>query len=277
MRGSIWVGDLVRAHVALWPVDETTRQEIMLILGLSPLQQAEDVSAAPRTSVPRAGPSTITGSGPSLPSDTLPPAGTPTTSAGPSPTVIESTLDPVAENDAGPEPLTALPLSPGDLADVPLPFSPLLLPRWTRSILSAALASPDADGPPDLDKLVEMAGRRQSVKSLPRLPKSTLRRGVQVLLDTGPGMELFARDQETLVARIREVVGPTLVQVRRFRGTPARRASFGPQTGRNTYTPPRAGTPVLLLTDLSIGGIPVGETASVSEWLDFATTELPWV
>ena len=132
---------------------------------------------------------------------------------------------------------------------------PLLPPGQAGSILAAAVETRDLNGPVDIDRLVETVARARPVQRLPRLPLSSLVRGVQLLVDTGVGMEPFARDQQELASELRRVIGRSRVTELHFRNTPTRGAGSGPVwTWASYYVPPAPGTPVLVLTDLGIGG-----------------------
>jgi hypothetical protein len=139
-------------------------------------------------------------------------------------------------------------------------LEPLLHPRWSRAILSSALATFQEDGPLDTDGIVEKAARCQPITSLPRRRLPTLRLGIQLLLDRGGGMMPFARDQESRVQQLR------------FADSPLRGNGPGSRfTWRRRYDPPSAGTPVVLLTDLGIArrrAPTVG--AEEHEWREFA-------
>src|SRR5262249_53531347 len=97
---------------------------------------------------------------------------------------------------------------------------PLLPPGRASSILAAVVETRDLNGPVDIDRLVETVARARPVQQLPRLPVSSLVRGVQLLVDTGLGMEPFARDQQELASELRRVVGGSRVTELRFRNTP---------------------------------------------------------
>ena len=131
---------------------------------------------------------------------------------------------------------------------------PLLPPGRASSILAVAVETQDLNGPVDIDRLVETVARARPVQQLPRLPLSSLVRGVQLLVDTGLGMEPFARDQQELASELRRVVGRSRVTELRFRNTPTRGAGSGPVWTWASYLPAAPGTPVLVLTDLGIGG-----------------------
>lgn len=153
-------------------------------------------------------------------------------------------------------------------------LEPLLLPVWTRALLSGALSSRNDDGPLDVKKVVERVASGEPSARLPRRPRPTLARGVQVLVDRGETMLPFFEDQEGLEGEIKKVVGEGRAQILYFDGNPARKAGPGSRSGWKTYTEhhmPRAGTVVLLLTDLGVGR-PLSPFARTGEreWVAFA-------
>src|SRR5206468_10029090 len=97
-------------------------------------------------------------------------------------------------------------LNPDD-ADALPPIMPLLRPKWSRGVLAAANETTVSDGPIDVERMVERAARVEPVVTVPRLPRPSLHRGVQLLVDIGEGMQPFRRDQEVLVEVARETVG----------------------------------------------------------------------
>lgn len=151
------------------------------------------------------------------------------------------------------------------------PLEPLLVPEWTRAILSTALSTACGEGDVDVERVAERIARREAVTAVPRLPLTTLRRGVQVLVDQGQGMQPFMRDLTAIQGEIRRVAGEHRARVLRFAGTPLRAAGAGPRGRWGEYLPPPRGTPVLLLTDLGIGRPQLSaDPATVEEWLELA-------
>jgi hypothetical protein len=271
-RGAIWLGDLVRAFAALDPQDDAQRRDIMALLRLEQ-PAAEDATdthddAGPHPD-PTGGPDRpAPAPSPTQPHDTPAPAAAPASQPG-----IISRLERIASGVADRVALpTGLGTSRGDQGYAPPPFAPLFVPRWVRGILGAALATDGGDGPVDVDRVVELLVRRQGLTSLPRLPWPTLRRGVQVLTDVGPAMAPFSRDQASLLAAITQVIGTGRIQTLRFVGCPSRGVTPGTLRRPSAYSPPPAGTVVLLLTDLGIGRAGLGESAMVQEWEALALT-----
>ncbi|MFL6208019.1 MAG: hypothetical protein ACJ74W_04175 [Pyrinomonadaceae bacterium] len=186
---------------------------------------------------------------------------------------VEMTFAPSAQEGwiAGVEPLTLAPVKPfppqEEQVDVsPPPLEPLFAAQWTRGILSAALATNDEEGSLDVERITEMLANYEHVERIPTITLRTLRRGAHLLLDTGPGLMPFMRDEVWLTKEIRQIVGASNVQVFRFVGSPLRGAGVGAQPWPE-YSLPLPGTPVVLLTDLGIG-----RPALAADWAD----ELEW-
>jgi len=153
----------------------------------------------------------------------------------------------------------------------PLPYEPLLAPGRAPSIIAAVTATALEENEPDPDALVELIADGRAVDRVPHRQRATMVRGVQVLLDHGWGMDPFARDQAELLADIRSVVGRSAVEPVSFRDAPTRGALPEGRRRWQDYVPPAAGTPVLAITDLGIGGPPVHPArARAGEWADFA-------
>jgi hypothetical protein len=149
---------------------------------------------------------------------------------------------------------------------------PLLAPGRAGPILAAAVETRDLNGPVDVDRLVGTVARARPVQRLPRLALASLARGVQLLVDTGLGMEPFARDQQELAIELRRVVGRSGVTELHFRNCPTRGAGTGPLWTWRDYRPPAPGTPVLVLTDLGIGGPRISlQRSQAWEWRALAT------
>jgi hypothetical protein len=263
----ISIADLIVAVKRL-DADGATPREIALILGLVPDTSLDvpgrGTRVRPRAVVPE-----------------------------PAPAVRPEELAPsVEQDDDGLEPGSARPVLPSDFFPIAseafnsfvteplpqeigpqerLPFDPLLLPGWSRAVLSAALSTVAYDGAIEIEAIIPRIATKSPIKWIPRLPRPTMRRGVQLLIDRGPALAPFARDQEWLVEQVRLVAGIDRVEVFEFFTCPTRGGPLD-ETGEPTsYTPPAMGTVVLAMTDLGIGRPPGWtEWAAESEWLDIA-------
>jgi len=150
------------------------------------------------------------------------------------------------------------------------PLIPLLMPQWTRGILSAGLSTWDDEGLLDIEGVTEVLANGENVERFPTLLSLTLGRGVQLLLDKSQAMMPFVRDQAWLLKEIRNVVGADKVEVLRFIGSPGRGAGAGPRPWA-AYQPPPPGVPVVILSDLGIRQpMLASDWADEDEWLAFA-------
>lgn len=167
----------------------------------------------------------------------------------------------------------ALPLSDVSEAQIAArpSFQPLFHPRTTRALLSTALSTRRAEGDIDFDRVLELATQLRPLTALPRRPIATLRLGIQLLIDRGVGMWPFHDDQRRLERSILAVAGRDRVETLYFADSPLR--GSGP-AGRDTwrgYTPPAAGTPAVVLTDLGLARRHRPDIgATEDEWLRFA-------
>ena len=151
-------------------------------------------------------------------------------------------------------------------------FQPLFLPGTMRALIATAFATPNGEGEIDLDLIIERIARQQPLVVLPRTRHSTMRLGIQLLIDRGDGMLPFSADQELLCGAIHEVVGQDRVETLYFDDSPLRKMNEGDRFGRQfAYEPPTPRTPVIMLTDLGLAGRrSTAFGASTAEWLEFA-------
>jgi len=280
-RGDIWVGDLATAIDTLQPCEEQLKKTIAGLLGFYWRGQRTDVQHSspadsrktskakkclqpedpqfkrPPDPGPKAQPSTEK-------SRNLTNLLTPVSDVE---ILIEADLDRPWELE---EPLGQV--EPKHLEADP-PYEPLLDPRWNREILAAAAAAQGAGRRVDIKRLVEKVAKGRPIDTIPVMARRTLARGVQLLIDQGIAMEPFRRDQEEFAAALKAVVGESRVEELIFADCPTR-GCFDPQRlEEKKYPPPQPGTPVLVLSDLGIGGPGLHrERASLTEWTEMATT-----
>jgi hypothetical protein len=151
------------------------------------------------------------------------------------------------------------------------PTQPLFDRLRQRGLLSSSLATHIEEGDLDVERIVATVSRGEPLQYLPRLPVPTLRRGVQVLLDVGQGMDPFAEDQRGLVRALDDVLADDRLEVLRFNGCPTRGVQGESESSYRAWRPPPQGMPLLAVTDLGIGGpILDSERATTAEWLAFA-------
>jgi hypothetical protein len=147
---------------------------------------------------------------------------------------------------------------------------PLFPKRQSRALLGTALATWDASGTPDIPQIVDRLARLQPITQLPVLMAPTLRRGAQILVDTSIAMAPFLLDVERVQTELRQQVTGQSSVVVHFKGCPLRPTQGPDGSEQPTWKAPPRGTPILMLTDLGIGGPPLSEErAGITEWLDF--------
>ena len=97
---------------------------------------------------------------------------------------------------------------------------------------------------------------------------------VQLLLDRGEGMQPYLADLDFLADEFVDVAGRDRVERRTFVGTPLRGLDPDFFTGESAHWEgPAAGSLVLVLTDLGLGGPPASrDRAPASEWRAMAAT-----
>lgn len=266
-------GDLIRAFARLRPTDAASKRAIANALGFDydetlvepppppPPPPPTETSSIEETSKRRqSAPSPSSSSPASSPFNT---------------DLTPSVLRPLPNVTQSPRSWeTATPLAPPPTTKVePPPVEPLLVPRWTRGILSAALARRAAEGEIDIEAVVRTISSGLAFRAVPRRLVPRVGSGVQVLVDAAEAMTPFAEDQLWLSERIRVVAGRDRTEVLGIEHTTTFVAGAGMRLGWDDYFAthvPLPGIVTILLTDLGIGRAPVARWTSPSRWLDFA-------
>ncbi|WP_405834921.1 hypothetical protein [Streptomyces sp. NBC_01176] len=151
-----------------------------------------------------------------------------------------------------------------------MPLPPLFAPRSEAAILQGAMSRREHIGEIDVAPLIRALSYGEPVARIPRRSALTLRHGVEILVDLGPGMVAFRRDQEALMRRMTEVIGRESVRFRYFASTPARGVGPDGRWSWRPYSGPERGATVVLLSDLGLGIRP-GERRDRSEhWTHLA-------
>jgi hypothetical protein len=150
------------------------------------------------------------------------------------------------------------------------PLEPLFPRSQTRGLLTAALATWDSDGPPDIPRAIEKLAQLRPLRELPRERAATLRLGAQLLIDAGLGMAPFLPDVDQLRGEIAHVLATDRTATFHFAGTPRRRCVADGHGEIKPWPVPPRGTPILVITDLGIGKSGASEErAAAAEWLEF--------
>jgi len=161
-------------------------------------------------------------------------------------------------------------LAADETAEPPAPL-PLFSRAQRRGILSAALSTYVDEGDIDLDAAIESLAALRPLTRLPRTRVPTLRRGVQLLIDRGTGMDPFLADQDGLIRQLDDILSKDRLEILYFMECPMRGVADRPGGRRRPWRAPPSAIPVLLVTDLGIGGPPLAEDrATVREWLRFS-------
>lgn len=304
-RGSLFLGDLVKAVSLLRPQDPDTALAMARLLWLGP-GGPESPAPTPRN----ADPTPVPDRAPTRPTDDEPvPAGpsampdrrgvdakdllstSPVPQAQTSlsrtdeqqPLATKLTERPVAFSltltrppspEAPPEDTGGSHADADELPDQPVestPTDPPWTPEWARGVMVAAVSAPVASRRIDQRALLRKASRQQVLRSVPWQHRPSTRRGVQFLLDHSPGMAPFQYDRRWLHGLMTSVAGRDRAEVLRFTGSPRRGVVHADSVVREPYRAPAPGTPVVLVSDLGKLRPPLtGErTARLHEWLDF--------
>lgn len=247
-RGQIWLGDVARAVAALGvdAADLATVSRIANLLGMEISGSAPSPGASGRRD-------------PAPPPEPDPPSrdaqddASPTveTPEPPSPQPNVPVLEPVAARGGTPrnwrEPALA---AAGQSVAAQRPALQTLLPPHSEAATLRLLVSRlVAEGPVDVDRLLDLICTATPVPELPRRPVRTLRFGVQILVDLGEGMEPFLRDAMHVVDRVRAISGRHGTDVRYFADCPLDRCGPGAAWTWEPYRSPAAGTRALVLSD----------------------------
>jgi hypothetical protein len=102
----------------------------------------------------------------------------------------------------------------------PPPFQGLFPRRRARALLGLVGARRRPEGDLDAAQAVELLARGQPLLDIPRLWIQSTRGGLELALDTGPGMEAYWRDTERLPDQLRSVLGPDGLEIRWFQDCP---------------------------------------------------------
>jgi hypothetical protein len=174
---------------------------------------------------------------------------------------------------AGP---SAAPLAPASAASSPPAPRPLFARNRRRSILTAAIATWVPEGSLAIEPVVNATIQRRPIVRLPRHLRSTMRRGVQLLVDRAESLAPFGPDQDELILHLRGLLGRGRFELFEFRGIPMPEPVApmlnGPDSaGDRGWRAPRPGTPVLIVSDFGIGARPDHEEwVPVARWCRFA-------
>jgi hypothetical protein len=255
----IWLADLARACRAVNARTVDERRRVAALLGLAP-----DSLTVPRATAvaSTAGPG---GQEVESPPDDAEESDDDLQSAGPqAPPRSPHTTRTTDEWDV--EPLALEPVAEAATS----PRLPLIEPKEAATILRLAVRTNARHSGLDVPAVVARIAAAKPLEPLPSRPRPTVRFGVEVLVDIGTAMQPFARDHLDVVQVLNQIIGTSGVRVLYFDTCPDRGAGPGAAQTWQQYVPPPRGTPVLVLSDLGIGGFPFDHMrADSKEWRTF--------
>jgi hypothetical protein len=273
----ISLADALRAAHALGPFDAAARQRILDMLGVTAVDMAPPAPTvgvwqpSSTAEAPRVVPSAAVITTPTaLAPKPQPPV---TAQAGPrrGRTVITQTRAPSATPTVPDWLATAgRTLPPAILDPAPAPSEPLFAGRTRRAILTAALSTLVHEGDIDVDGVVRTLAAGRPLWRVPRLATRTLRRGAQVFVDAGAGLDPYRSDVDQILDAFDDVLADDRMTVAFFTRCPSKGVSPTPDVTPAAWEPPAPGTPVVVISDFGIGGPILRDRASVGEWIDFA-------
>ena len=282
MNGDIWLGDLARALHVLDPVTPERGRAVAALLGLTAVADMDPAPARPEATVPYAAEPEIKTGTDRVPEIAAPPELGPSSLPPPvpdkdvpllpplDPVPFLPTLDPVPPTRVTVWPSRNLQSVESANLRATIPLQPLLAPASATAILRVAIAREVPSASIDADALVRAITSRLAVRALPRKLTTTLRFGVQALVDLGAGMEPFLSDRRVVLSQLQQLVGPENLSVKYFSYAPLRGVSAVPAGRVVGYRPPPPGSRVLLLSDLGLVGPPDDYRRSTrAEWESF--------
>jgi hypothetical protein len=152
----------------------------------------------------------------------------------------------------------------GNILDPPrsaaeLAVDPLLVPRWTAGILTAAVSLPRMTGLVEVRRLVDQVARLRPPTRLPRQARRSITGGVLVLVDMSEDMGPFRQDLLGILRDLRRVIGSEHVTVLRFAGRPLTQIGAGQRDTWKRFEPPEVPRPVLVLSNFRRSAAPFAE------------------
>lgn len=242
------LGDLVRVAAAL-RADAATLTDAAELLGLARRARRAsraDAQPTPGKDAARPQPAPVTSTAPGTPGTATPDGRTalPATATylPPRPPSAPRTTKTLAE------------LLPG--GPPPPPFQGLFPRRRARALLGLVGARRRPEGDLDAAQAADLIARGEPLLDIPRLWVQTTRGGIELALDTGPGMEVYRRDVDRLPGQLSSVLGPDGLEIRWFQDCPVGGAGvFRPEALDPTpYRLPPPGTLIVAVTTFGAHG-----------------------
>ena len=160
--------------------------------------------------------------------------------------------------------VSALPRSESDVTPPP---PPLFSPERERALLAAICRTLRPEGDIDVERTVDGISRLQLPRVLPRLRIPSMSGGLQVLIDQSRWMAPHRTDLACLAIRLREVVGDLMQHLVVSELPPAVRAPHEDEA--RPWEPPRAGTAIVIVSDLGRAALRDKKRAPRRAWVSF--------
>jgi hypothetical protein len=138
-----------------------------------------------------------------------------------------------------------------------------------RGLVSATVTRKISGFDLDIPKLIQFLVRQKPLTKLPVLPRFTVRKGCQLLLDFNEALMPWWEDMQILMQQFQQVLGEVLCPVYEFSQNPLEAVNWT----ESVEIPwlPVSEKPVLIASDLGVLKTPTGNRirAGRTEWLDF--------
>ena len=160
-------------------------------------------------------------------------------------------------------------LEPPTHALPPLPTARLFSPLQERAMLTAALSTRAFEGDLDIEEIADVLASGRLLGRVPRVATTTVRRGVQVLVDSSAALDPYRSDVQQILVSFDALLADDRLQIHTFFGCPGR-GVLATQREAEPWPPPALGTLVAIISDFGIGGPMIDDDrASAAEWLGF--------
>ena len=146
----------------------------------------------------------------------------------------------------------------------PSQYDPLFDRPTSRDVLDILAATPRPTNRIAIGRLVADLVRLRPITQIPHHNAPSFAAGLAVLLDVGEGMQPFRRDQQQVVAALRQLVGPAIT-VLHYIGTPWEGVREDSSPDWQRWRLPPVGRPVIVLGTLGGGIRP--DAGAVVGWL----------
>lgn len=258
-HGSIHLGDLLRALETLPWQNEEQAAAIIRSLGFiveAPRQKKKNVRIVSNDSRLSPDPEPEKKQPVSKPNFAVPPQPQPPAElpAGILKSELELLPQQATTESSSPDWLT--PPDDAQITEKPLPKvhrQPLIADNTSRGILTAALVTQREGDAIDIHGLIDRIVTGHIPQRLPRLPAGTLERGCQLLLHYSDDSVPYWEDMNVLLQQAQQVIGATRINLYEFTDEPLEARCWNPADNFSTWQP-KKGVPVLVATDIGLGG-----------------------